>query len=118
MKDEFANDIIKCFYGTGAKVYYISSLATEIKKAKGVKKSVIAKNLNINNYKEIVERGELIFRKIKIFKSELHDVFTLIQNRVALSSNDNKKFIIHHRVKLYHGVMVISNITTQMLTKI
>ncbi|CAG9821945.1 unnamed protein product [Phaedon cochleariae] len=34
MKDEFPNDPIVSFYGTGAKAYYVQSLSSELKKAK------------------------------------------------------------------------------------
>ncbi|CAG9823949.1 unnamed protein product [Phaedon cochleariae] len=36
MKDEFPDDPIISFYGTGAKAYYVQSLSSELKKAKGV----------------------------------------------------------------------------------
>ncbi|XP_030764719.1 uncharacterized protein LOC115888968 isoform X2 [Sitophilus oryzae] len=94
MKDEFPSDPIKCFYGTGAKAYYVASVNTEIKKAKGVKKPIIAKDLTVDDYKKVVERGGLIFRKMKSFKSDLHDVYTMITNRVALNSRDDKRYLI------------------------
>ncbi|KAJ8917969.1 hypothetical protein NQ315_002664 [Exocentrus adspersus] len=46
MKDEFPADPIVCFYGTGAKAYYVKSLSDEVKKAKGVKKECNQKTLN------------------------------------------------------------------------
>lgn len=94
MKDEFAGDPIIQFFGTGPKAYYVNSINNEMKKAKGIKKSVINKELNLVDYKRIVERGGLIFRKMKTFKSELHDIYTQIINKVALSHNDDKRYII------------------------
>uniref|UniRef100_V5GNI6 DNA-directed DNA polymerase n=1 Tax=Anoplophora glabripennis TaxID=217634 RepID=V5GNI6_ANOGL len=94
MKDEFPSDPIIEFYGTGAKAYYVKSVNTEVKKAKGIKKSVIKKNLTVEDYKKIVEQGGIIFRKMTSFRSELHNIYTEIKNKVALSYFDDKRFII------------------------
>ena len=94
MKDEFPCDPIIAFYGTGAKAYYIKSLNSELKKAKGIKKSVIEKELHLDDYQKIVEQGGLIFRKMKCFRSELHDVYTEVINKVALTHNDDKRYVI------------------------
>lgn len=99
MKDEFPEDPIISFYGTGAKAYYIQSVSNELKKAKGVKKSVIKKELTIDDYRKIVERGGLIFRKMNTFKSHLHDIYTEMQNKVALSHHDDKRFVIPNTTK-------------------
>lgn len=94
MKDEFPCDPIMAFYGTGAKAYYIKSLGSELKKAKGIKKSVIQKELHLEDYQKIVEQGGLIFRKMKTFRSDSHDIYTEIINKVALSHSDDKRFVI------------------------
>lgn len=94
MKDEFPSDPIIEFYGTGAKAYYVKSVNTEVKKAKGIKKSVIKNNLTAEDYKKIVEQGGIIFRKMSSFRSELHNIYTEIKNKVALSYFDDKRFII------------------------
>ncbi|MGH9021455.1 MAG: hypothetical protein ACRDV0_10690 [Acidimicrobiales bacterium] len=99
MKDEFPGDPIISFYGTGAKAYYVKSIQNELKKAKGIKKSVIEKELHLEDYQKIVENGGLIFRKMKTFRSDLHDVYTEIIKKVALSHNDNKRYVIPSSTK-------------------
>ncbi|KAJ8942146.1 hypothetical protein NQ318_021656 [Aromia moschata] len=99
MKDEFPADPIICFYGTGAKAYYVQSMENELKKAKGVKKCVINNQLTIGDYKKIVENGGLIFRKMNTFTTYLHDMYTEMKNKVALSYNDDKRFIIPNTSK-------------------
>lgn len=99
MKDEFPCDPIIAFYGTGAKAYYVKSLKQELKKAKGIKKSVIEKDLQLDDYQKVVERGGLIFRKMKTFRSELHDVYTEIINKIALSHSDDKRYVIPSSTK-------------------
>ncbi|KAJ8978158.1 hypothetical protein NQ317_016861 [Molorchus minor] len=67
MKDEFPADPIISFYGTGAKAYHVQSVGKELKKAKGVKKSVIKQELTLDDYKRVVKNGCLIFRKMNTF---------------------------------------------------
>lgn len=99
MKDEFPEDPIISFYGTGAKAYYVQSLSTELKKAKGVKKNVIKKDLHCNDYKDIVESGGVLLRKMYTFTSCLHEIYTEVKNKVALNHHDDKRFIIPNTTK-------------------
>ncbi|CAH1101722.1 unnamed protein product [Psylliodes chrysocephalus] len=98
-KDEYPNQAISIFLGTGAKAYYIRSDEKESKTAKGVKKSVIQNSLNMVDYQKIVEGGGKIFRKMNTFRSQLHDIYTEMKNKVALSYNDEKRFIIPNTAK-------------------
>ena len=61
------------------------------KKAKGTKKCVIKHDLVFENYKDCLFSEKTIFKKQQRFKSYYHDVFTEEINKVALSSNDNKR---------------------------
>lgn len=97
MKDEFKGIPIKAFYGTGAKAYCVQTDKL-MKKAKGVSKHVIKNQLNLNDYKQIVNNGEAIFRKMYVFTSEMHTVYTELRNKVALSAKDDKRFIIPNDV--------------------
>ncbi|CAH2009286.1 unnamed protein product [Acanthoscelides obtectus] len=99
MIDEFPADPIISFYGTGAKAYYIRSFKSETKKAKGVKKAVVQKQLPSDDYKKIIEGGWRILRKTHTFKSKLHDVYTEVKNKVALAHHDDKRFIIPNTTK-------------------
>ncbi|XP_074026081.1 uncharacterized protein [Leptinotarsa decemlineata] len=99
MKDELPSDPIISFHGTGAKAYHVQSVSDEIKKAKGIKKSVIKNQISIEDYIRIVETGGIIFRKMNVFRSDLHDIYTLMCNKVALSHNDDKRFIIPNTTK-------------------
>ncbi|KAJ8910527.1 hypothetical protein NQ315_013489 [Exocentrus adspersus] len=99
MKDEFPADPIVCFYGTGAKAYYVKSVSDEIKKAKGVKKNVIKKHLTIDDYSTVVEKGGVLLRKMSTFTTTLHDMFTEMKNKVALSHKDDKRYIIPNTCK-------------------
>ena len=61
------------------------------KKAKGIKKSVIKNRIMFENYKDCLFKNKVIRKSQQTFKSELHDVHTIEINKIALSSNDNKR---------------------------
>ncbi|CAH2001064.1 unnamed protein product [Acanthoscelides obtectus] len=70
-----------------------------MKRAKGVKKSVIQKQLSGNDYKRIIEGGGRVLRNMHTFKSKLHYVYTEVKNKVALAHHDAKRFIIPNTTK-------------------
>ena len=63
----------------------------EKKKAKGTKKCVIKNDLKFHDYKDSVLRKKIILRSQQRFKSDHHNVFTEEINKVAISSNDDKR---------------------------
>ena len=94
MKDEFAGQPVLSFYGTGAKAYCVNLEDKSEKKAKGVKKYVISNSITQQDYKDVVEHSETKFRQMNIFKSILHEMYTQLKNKVALSPKDDKRYII------------------------
>ena len=105
------------FVGLGAKSYsYLRDDGSEDKKAKRTKKCIIKRKLKFENHKNSLEATQLENKinykeknKINIdtlkeirsnksvlqtqqrFKSERHNVFTEEINKIALSSNDDKR---------------------------
>ena len=63
----------------------------EMKKVKGTKKCVIKNELKIDDYKTSVFEGEKIIRSELRFRSDHHNVFTEEVNKVAISSNHDKR---------------------------
>ena len=61
------------------------------KKAKGTKKCVIKSELTFENHEDCLFNGKTIVKKQQRFESYYHDVFTEEINKVALSTNDNKR---------------------------
>ena len=61
------------------------------KKAKGTKKCVIKRELMFKNYKNCVFNGEMILKKQHAFRIDHHNVFTAEINKIAQSSNDDKR---------------------------
>ena len=58
-----------------------------IRKAKGVKKCVIKKHINHENYKETLFGGKPSTHEIKMLRSEGHDIYSI--EMVLLSAYDN-----------------------------
>ena len=94
MKDEFAGDPPVNFYGTGAKAYCVNLEHKCEKKAKGIKKNVINASISAQDYRDVVENSETKFRKMNIFKSILHEMYTQLKNKVALCPKDDKRYVI------------------------
>ena len=109
-KDEAAGKIIKEFVGLRAKLYsYIMEEGKENKKCKGVKKQVVEENITHEDYKTCLLTGKEILRKQNILRSYDHEVYTEEVNKIALSAEDDKRYILsdgmatlawgHHKIK-------------------
>lgn len=95
MKDEYAGNIIKSFYGTSAKAYCIQLADFVDKKAKGVNKAAINKQLEISHYQNIVEGNvHSVYCTMYMFKSIKHNIYTELVRKLALNCIDDKRFII------------------------
>lgn len=94
MKDEYAGVPIKAFYGTGAKAYCVELNDRIDKKAKGVSKHIIQTTLQITDYQNVLINNVSVYCSMSIFKSYLHDIYTELRHKVALSAVDDKRFII------------------------
>ena len=69
---------------------YLDDDGNDHKKAKGTKKSVIKQNL-FQNFKNCLFNNKTVYRSQQRFKSYNHDVYTEEVNKIALSSNDDKR---------------------------
>ena len=93
MKEELGGKIMTEFIALRPKTYaYLMDDDSEIKKAKGTKKLVIKKDLKFNDYKDCLLNNEIVLKSQQRFKSKRHDVYTEEINKIALSSNDDKRF--------------------------
>ena len=66
--------------------------------AKGTKKYVIKRILKFNDYKNCLLNNKIILKSQQRFKSELHNVYTLIGLTFAgINSHDVRGFFLHPR---------------------
>ena len=94
-KDEVNGNVIDEFVGLRAKLYsYKMFEGEESKKCKGVKKSVVKKSITHEDYKKCLTDQKPQLRKMNVIRSYKHNVFTEEVNKVALSANDDKRYIL------------------------
>lgn len=94
-KDEFFGIPISSFYGTSAKSYCIRLPEKEVLKAKGVKSSAVKKYLTVATYKAVVDgTSDKVLCRQYTFKSHLHTIYTELRNKIAISANDDKRYVI------------------------
>ena len=92
--DEAAGRIMEEFVGLRAKLYsYKMFESKESKKCKGIKKSVVNKSITHEDYKNCLFTGKEQLRKMNVIRSYKHEVYTEVVNKIALCSNDDKRYI-------------------------
>ena len=71
------------------------------KKAKGTKKGIIKRRIMFENYKDSLFNNNTILRSQLRFKSDLHNVYTEEVNKIAISSNDDKRLQTYDKITTY-----------------
>ena len=88
----------------------------ETKRCKGIKKSVVDKTISFEAYKEFLWGRKKEMRKMNVIRSRLHEVFSEEVNKIALSSEDDKRVImedgIHTKAYGHYSIPDRSFITT------
>ena len=102
MKDELGGRVITEFVALRPKTYsYLTDDCKEDKKAEGTKKCVIKRMIKFNDYKNCLLNGEVVVKSQQRFKSKGHDVCTENDNKIALSSNDDKRIVSSGKITSY-----------------
>ena len=66
----------------------------ELKKCKGIKKNVVKKSLDFDDYVKCLFTGEKELRSMKIIRSEKHEIYSKEVNKIALSNEDDKRQVL------------------------
>ena len=91
-KDELGGKIMTEFVALKAKAYaYLMEDGSEHKKTKGTKKCVIKHELMFKDYTDSLFNNKIILKSQQRFKSDHHKVYMEEVNKIALSSNDDKR---------------------------
>ena len=99
MKDECAGRLIAEYVGLRPKMYSILEAdGINIKKAKGVKKSVVRKNIYHEQYRETLLDKKTFRHGMDVLRSERHHIFGQHLNKVSLSPFDSKRWIAENGV--------------------
>ncbi|XP_073244701.1 uncharacterized protein [Porites lutea] len=98
-KDEASGKQITHFVGLRPKLYsYKVEGEKELKKCKGIKKNVVKKSLIFDDYVRCLFSGEKEMRKMKIIRSDKHDLYSKEVNKVALSNQDDKRHVLNDQI--------------------
>ena len=93
---------MKEFYTLRAKTYlYLMDDNSEVKKSKGTKKCVIKHKTLFENYTDCLFNDEIMLESQQRFKSYHHKVYTEEVNKIALSSDDDKRLQTFNRLTAY-----------------
>ena len=78
-KDEVAGQQITHFVGLRPKLYSFKIEDREVKKAKGLKKNVIKKEITFDDHKNCLFSGEEQMRQMNVIRSKNHDIYPQCQ---------------------------------------
>ena len=85
----------------GLKHSYLVVDDSEKKKAKETKKCIINRRIKFEDYKDSLFKNNTILRSQLRFKSDLHIVYTEEVNKIAISSNDDKRLQTFDKITTY-----------------
>ena len=92
---------------------------SEHEKAKGRKKCVIKRRLMFKIYKDCLFNDKITLKLQQRFKSDCHNVYTEQINKIALSSNDDKRLQTFDKITTYqYGTNEFKVCESEMLSKI
>ena len=120
MKDELGGKIMTEFVALRPRTYsYLMDDSWSDTKVKGTKKYVIKRRLTFNDYKDCLLNYEIVLKSQQRFKGERHDVYTEEINKIALSSNDDKRLQTFDRITSYpYGTSAGKVCKTKLLSKV
>ena len=119
-KDELGGKIMTEVVALRPKAYaYLDDDGNEHKKSKGTKRCVIKQKLMFQNFKNCLFNNKTVYRSQERFKSYNHDVYTEEVNKIALSSNDDKRLQTFDGITTYpYGTNAFKVCESEMLSKI
>ena len=91
MKDECGGEPIEEVIAVRSKMYSVKLIKKNIKKAKGVKKNVIEREITHGHYKESLFGRKQYMHKMKILRSEGHEMYGMCMNKTSISPFDTKR---------------------------
>ena len=98
-KDEVAGKQITHFIGLRPKLYSFKiEEGKNVKKCKGIKKSVVSKGITFEHYFDCLFTGEKQMRSMKIIQSKYHDIYSKEVNKIALCCEDDKRLVLSNKV--------------------
>ena len=109
-KDETAGKPILEFVGLKSKMYSYKIGEEEHKKAKGVKKNVVKKEIKHQDYLDVLFNKKIMHHQMNTIRSESHQINSYHLNKVSLSPYDDKRYLLDDGItSLAYGNIKINN---------
>ena len=109
-KDEAAGKPILEFVGLKSKMYSYKIGEEEHKKAKGVKKNVVKKEIKHQDYLDVLFNKKIMHHQMNTIRSESHQINSYHLNKVSLSPYDDKRYLLDDGItSLAYGNIKINN---------
>ena len=86
--------IILDFAGLEPKMYTINTESKNEKKAKGVKKNVVKKEIKHKDYLDCLLNNRIMHHKMQTIRSDHHVISSYQINKASLSCYDDKRYIL------------------------
>lgn len=103
-KDECNGEIMEIFLALKSKNYvYKMHDSTVVKKLKGVPKNTIEKKITFEDFYNCLFHNDKIFKTSNLIHSKKHEIFSIKQNKLALSPLDEKRYTISNTKSLPYG---------------
>lgn len=108
-KDELDGQLMTEFVGLRSKMYSFKGGPIEkktmkvksmdkVRKAKGIKKYVLEKKIKFEDFIDCIQKNCAISKQQNSIRSKLHTVFTIRQDKIALSPFDNKRVVMSNNI--------------------
>jgi len=95
MKDENNGAIMTEFIGLRAKMYALRvDGKKDTKKVKGVESNVVAQTITFDDYTRCLQDEIEMTQNQSCMRSKLHEVYMISETKIALSSYDDKRYIV------------------------
>ena len=102
VKDEASGVPITEFIGLRSKMYsYIKDNNKGGKTAKGIKKNIIKKNIEHEDYRQTLFDNKQMYLTMKTIRSNLNQLGSYELNKVSLSCFDDKRYIHENGITSY-----------------
>ena len=100
-KDELGGKIMDKTCMLRAKAYAYITNSSVHKRAKGTKKCIIKREIMFEHYKDCLFNSKTIIKSQQRFRRDHHNVYTEEVNKIAISSNDDKRLETFDRITTY-----------------
>ena len=101
-KDELGKQIVREFCALRAKAYaYKLDDDTEKEKVKGTRTCIVKRKITFKNYVDAQLNDKLLIKSQQRFRNDHHKVYAEVVNKIALSSNDDKRIQTSDRTTTY-----------------